>query len=97
MISKKIILITTTGCTGCRIQKENLQAVIKDSSKNIALEIKDFKDISKAQIEDWRRNKRIFLKDFPTTIFVNNDIITFHTVGSFPKIVNTRYIDLYLK
>ena len=27
----------------------------------------------------------------------NNDVITFHTVGSLPKIVNVRYIDLYLK
>ena len=29
--------------------------------------------------------------------FINNYVITFHTVGSLPKIVNIRYIDLYLK
>ena len=52
--------------------------------------------MSKGEITKWR-NKRVFLKDFPTTVFINNDVITFHTVGSLPKIVNVRYIDLYLK
>ena len=95
-MSKKILLITTKGCTGCRTQKENLQAAIRDNSKNITLEVKDFGDMSKGEITKWR-NKRVFLKDFPTTVFINNDVITFHTVGSLPKIVNVRYIDLYLK
>ena len=94
--SKKIVSITTKVCTGRRIQKENLQAAIRDNSKNITLEIKDFGDMSKGEITKWR-NKRVFLKDFPTTVFINNDVITFHTVGSLPKIVNIRYIDLYLK
>lgn len=95
-MNKKILLITTQGCTGCRIQKENLQAAIRDNRKDITLEVKDFADMSKEEVSQWR-NKRVFLKDFPTTVFINNDVITFHTVGSLPKIVNVRYIDLYLK
>ena len=40
---------------------------------------------------------KVFLKDFPTTVFKNNETITFKMVGSTPTIVIQRYIDLYMK
>lgn len=95
-MDKQIILITTKGCKGCEIQRRNIRQAIKDSNLDIDLEIKDFESLSKHEVQDWR-NKRVFLKDFPTTIFIKHDVITFHTTGSLPSIVNLRYIDLYLK
>lgn len=95
-MNKQIILITTKGCKGCEIQRRNIKQAIKDSSLEIDFEIKDFTSLSKYEVQDWR-NKRVFLKDFPTTIFIKNDVVTFHTTGSLPAIVNLRYIDLYLK
>ena len=96
MVNRKIILITTKGCVGCRIQRENIEKAIINSKINIGFEVIDFDTLTKKEVIEYR-NKRVFLKDFPTTVFINNDVITFHTVGSLPKIVNVRYIDLYLK
>lgn len=96
MANRKIILITTKGCVGCRIQRENIEKAIVNSKINIGFEVIDFDTLTKKEVIEYR-NKRVFLKDFPTTVFINNDVITFHTVGSLPKIVNVRYIDLYLK
>ena len=96
MVNRKIILITTKGCVGCKIQRENIEKAIINSKINIGFEVIDFDTLTKKEVIEYR-NKRVFLKDFPTTVFINNDVITFHTVGSLPKIVNVRYIDLYLK
>ena len=95
-MSKKILLITTKGCTGCRIQIENLKQAIINNKKDIHLVITDFEDLTKNQIKAYR-NDRVFLKDFPTTVFKNNETITFKMVGSTPTIVLQRYIDLYMK
>lgn len=94
--NKVILLITTNGCKGCSVQLKSLKEAIKLSHKTIHFEIQDISEMTKQEIAKWRK-KRIFLKDFPTTIFINDDIITFKTEGSLPSIVNLMYIDLYLK
>lgn len=95
-MGKVINVITTKGCTGCRIQIENLKQAIINNKKDIHLVITDFEDLTKNQIKAYRDN-RVFLRDFPTTVFKNNETITFKMVGSTPTIVLQRYIDLYMK
>ena len=42
MANRKIILITTKGCVGCRIQRENIEKAIVNSKINIGFEVIDF-------------------------------------------------------
>ena len=92
----EITIITTGGCAGCTAQIESTRRAIKDSHIGIKLNIVDFRRLTKKQIEDYRE-KRVFLKDFPTTIFAVDNQITFRMCGSTPHTVMTRYIDLYIK
>lgn len=96
MANRKIILITTKGCVGCRIQRENIEKAIINSKINIGFEVIDFDTLTKKEVIEYR-NKRVFLKDFPTTIFMIDNVITFKMTGSTPAICITRYIDLYIK
>ena len=44
-MKRKILIITTKNCLGCSIVINNIQTVIAKSSKEIALEIKDFAEL----------------------------------------------------
>lgn len=90
-MKRKILIITTKNCLGCTIQTEHVQTAIAKSSKDICLEIKDFKDVPKRIIYD---NK---INDYPATLFIVDDVVKFKYVGSIPVIMIQRYIDVYLK
>lgn len=90
-MKRKILIITTKNCLGCAIQTEHVQTAIAKSSKNICLEIKDFKDIPKRVIY---YNK---INDYPATLFMVDDVVKFKYTGSIPVIMIQRYIDVYLK
>ena len=90
-MKRKILIITTKNCLGCSIAINNTQTVIAKSSKEIALEIKDFAELPKRLIHKYRAY------DYPTTIFLEDDEVTFKFVGSTHMNCIQRYIDLYLK
>ena len=87
----KILLITTEGCEGCAIMKNNIQAAISKEKKDIAFEVKDRKDINKKFLNINR------IKDFPTTILFEYDRLKFKYSGTMPSIVVTRWIDIHFK
>lgn len=87
----EILLITTKGCEGCKIQ-ENL---IKEAIKNSGLDI----TFNKADVNDCRKSwlKIHNVKDFPTTMmFDDANELKFQFSGTRPVIVIERYIDVHL-
>lgn len=91
---KKITVITTEGCTGCKVQLDNVKKVLEEY-KDVALNVIPFESLTKKQINDYR-DKRVSLRDFPTTIFTIDDVVTFRMTGSTAVTCIERYVDLYL-
>ena len=92
---KKMTIITTDGCAGCSIQISNVKTVL-EKHKDVALSIIRFESLTKKDINEYR-NKRVYLKDFPTTIFTIDDVTTFKMTGSTAIPCIGRYVELYLK
>ena len=90
-MKRKILIITTKNCLGCSIVINNIQTVIAKSSKEIALEIKDFTERRKGLIQKYKGY------DDATTRLLKDDEVTFKFVGSTHVNCIQRYIDLYLK
>ena len=76
-MKRKILIITTKNCFGCSIAINNTQTVIAKSSKEIALEIKDFTELPKRLIHKYRAY------DYPTTVFLEDDNVTFTMNGEY--------------
>lgn len=92
MIKRKILVITTKGCTACEVQERNVADAVKTvKRKNIIQQNKDWKSVDRSLL------KNLKVKDYPTTIFTINDNCVFKCVGSYPVAVLVRWIDLYLK
>ena len=53
MTNRKIILITTKGCVGCRIQRENIEKAIVNSKINIGFEVIDFDTLTKKEVIEY--------------------------------------------
>lgn len=87
----KIILITTEGCEGCAIMRNSINQAIALTSKEVTFVQKDFKDINKKQLAV---NK---VKDFPTVLFLKDDLIVRKESGTRPYIVVLRWIDVDFK
>lgn len=74
-MSKVIYLITTYKCSACKCQEYILKEVLKEY-KDIELKIIDCSDVP-----TWIRIN-VILTDFPTTIFIKDDVIKCHFVGT---------------
>lgn len=77
-MKRKILLITTKGCEGCRILDRIIQKALDAYSKDVDYEIKDKDDID----IEFLKNEHI--EDFPTTIFYQNDAIVYKFAGTKP-------------
>lgn len=75
-MSKVIYLATTKGCEACRIMSNILKRVYGDNLYTFSIRIKDF-----TEIPSWIATN-VPLNDFPTTIFVENDVIKYHFSGT---------------
>ena len=60
MANRKIILITTKGCVGCRIQRENIEKAIVNSKINIGFEVIDFDTLTKKEVIEYRNKNGNF-------------------------------------
>lgn len=83
MQNKIIYLITTKNCYACNCMKNILKEIQKDIT-SLQITIIDFKDVP-----IWIKNN-IVLTDFPTVVFVENNVIKYNFVGtkSRNKIIN---------
>ena len=90
-MKRKILIITTKNCLGCSIQTKNVQTAIAKSSKKIELEIKDFAELPKRVIAQYKAY------DYPFTAYLIDDVVNFSSIGSCAVPQIQRYIDLYLK
>ncbi len=77
-MTRKILLITTKGCEGCRIMDSIIQRALDLYGKSVDYEIKDKENI------DIEFLKKHHINDFPTTILYQNNLIVFITAGTKP-------------
>ena len=75
-ISRYIYLATTEGCEACRIMERILKQVKRDNVYTFSIQVIDYKLLP----EFIRIN--VLLTDFPTLIFLENDIIKYHISGT---------------
>lgn len=87
----KILLITTKHCEACNIAEKNIKQAMSQSSKKITLEIKDIAEMDKKFLKD---NK---ITDFPTVVYIKDDVIKFKRTGTYPSIMFLRWIDIHFK
>lgn len=87
----EILLITTKGCEGCKIQENLIKEAIKNSGLDIVFNKVDVNDCRKT----WLRIHNV--TDFPTTMmFDDANELKFQFSGTRPVIVIERYIDVHL-
>lgn len=87
----KILILTTRGCEACNIAKRNVELAISQTSTEIELEYKDWKEENSNFI---KKNK---IKDFPTAIYFIDDKVIHKAVGTYPSPVYLRWMDMYFK
>ena len=75
-ISRYIYLATTEGCEACRIMEKILKQVKHDNAYTFSIQVIDCKHLPKFI----RIN--VFLTDFPTLMFLENNVIKYHISGT---------------
>lgn len=90
-MKRKVLLITTKGCTGCLIIDNILRKALDDYSKEVDYEIQDKDNV------DIEFLKAKHINDFPTTILYKGNLIEFMFVGTKPIEVVKRYFDTYFE
>lgn len=74
-MTKVIYLITTYKCSACKYQECILKEILKEH-KDIELEVIDF-----SKVPEFIKTN-VILTDFPTTIFVKDNVIKYHFIGT---------------
>ena len=87
----KILLITTKGCDGCAVARNNIKQAIDASKKKIIFEEIDVSKVNKVFL------RTLKVRDFPTTIIYKEDEVRVTWGGSVPVIVVQRWIDVHFK
>lgn len=72
----EIYLATTKGCEACHIMKKILERVCKDNLYTFSIKVKDF-----TEIPSWIATD-VPLNDFPTIIFIEDNVIKYHFIGT---------------
>ena len=75
-ISKYIYLATTEGCEACRIMERILKQVQRDNVYTFSIQVRDYKLLPEFIRVD------VVLTDFPTLIFLENNVIKYHVAGT---------------
>ena len=75
-ISKYIYLATTEGCEACRIMERILKQVQRDNVYTFSIQVRDYKLLPEFIRVD------VVLTDFPTLIFLENNVIKYHVTGT---------------
>ena len=75
-ISKYIYLATTEGCEACRIMERILKQVQRDNAYTFSIQVRDYKLLPEFIQVD------VILTDFPTLIFLENNVIKYNITGT---------------
>ena len=75
-ISRRIYLATTEGCEACRIMERILKQVQRDNVYTFSIQVRDYKLLPEFIRVD------VVLTDFPTLIFLENNVIKYHVAGT---------------
>ena len=75
-ISKHIYLVTTEGCEACRIMERILKQVQRDNAYTFSIQVRDYKLLPEFIRVD------VVLTDFPTLIFLENNVIKYNITGT---------------
>lgn len=75
--NKVIYIVTTYKCSACKCMEYILKEIQKDNH-TFTITTTDFQ-----KVPEWIKNN-ITLTDFPTVIFIDNDVIKYHFTGTLP-------------
>lgn len=78
MTNKIVYVITTYKCSACKCMEYILKEIQKDNP-TFTITITDFNEIPK-----WIKIN-IILTDFPTVVFIENNIIKYHFTGTLSR------------
>ena len=76
--NKVVYIITTAKCSACKCMESILNDIQKDNS-TFTINSTDF-----TKVPEWLKIN-ITLTDFPTVVFIDNDVIKYHFVGTKSK------------
>lgn len=77
-MKNKIYIITTQGCEACSIVKNIIKSIY--DSKKYEFE---FAVVDRMHVPEWISNN-VVLEDFPTVVFVKDNVIKYHFKGTKP-------------
>lgn len=75
-INRQIYLATTEGCEACKIMERILKQVQRNNVYTFSIQVIDYKLLPEFIQVD------IVLTDFPTLIFLENNVIKYHVTGT---------------
>ena len=75
-LSKHIYLATTEGCEACRIMERILKQVKLNNVYTFSIQVIDYKLLPEFI------KVTVLLTDFPTLIFLENNVIKYHVAGT---------------
>ena len=75
-MSKHTYLATTEGCEACKIMERILKQVQRGNNYTFSILVRDYKLLPEFIRVD------VVLTDFPTLIFLENNIIKYHVAGT---------------
>ena len=75
-MNKCIYLATTEGCEACRIMERILKQVQRDNIYTFSIQVRDYKLLPEFIRVD------VVLTDFPTLIFLENNVIKYNVTGT---------------
>ena len=73
--NKVVYIVTTYKCSACKCMEYILKEIQKDNP-TFTITTTDFQ-----KVPEWIKNN-ITLTDFPTVIFIDNDVIKYHFTGT---------------
>ena len=76
--NKVVYIIITANCSACKCMESILNDIQKDNS-TFSITSTDF-----TKVPEWLKTN-ITLTDFPTVVFVDNNVIKYHFVGTKSK------------
>ncbi len=78
MANKVVYVITTYKCSACKCMEYILKEIQKDNP-TFTITITDFNEVP-----EWIKTN-VTLTDFPTVVFVENDVIKYHFTGTLSR------------
>ena len=94
MRDQRILLFTIKNCDGCYVAKTLITNKLSVTNKEIKLVKYDISDIKNDSFAKFIHDK-INIKDFPTTVFVDDHVILQVLRGTFSRKILNKIVDEY--